>query len=129
MILLDTHIWIWWVQGDPRLDRRISNLLDDSKDPIVVSSISCWEVAKLAQLKRVTLPLPPELWLKVALAFPGVNVVGLTPEIVAESANLPDGFKSDPADELIVATARVLNCPLATADRKIVGYPHVTVLK
>jgi len=87
--------------------------------------ISCWEVAKLVEYGRLQLPYPVAEWLDQALAYPSVRLLDLTPRIVVESTQLPRPFHRDPADQLIVATARVYNCPLVTVDPKILGYPHV----
>ena len=90
-----------------------------------VSAFSCWEVAKLDVLGRLPLPLPIHDWLKFALAEPGIKLLDITPEIAVESNHLPGTFHRDPADQLIVATARVHGCPLVTLDGKIRNYPHV----
>lgn len=93
-----------------------------------ISAISCWEVAKLVEYKRLVLPVPTLDWLTQALTYPGVRLLELSPEIAAESTALPGDFHKDPADQIIVATARVHGCPLLTVDRKIVEYPHVQTL-
>lgn len=80
MIVLDTHIWIWWVHGDPSLPPSIRKLLDSSEETgLAVSAISCWEVAKLVECGRLILPCPVFEWLQQALAYPGVSLVDLTP--------------------------------------------------
>jgi PIN domain nuclease of toxin-antitoxin system len=85
-------------------------------------------VAKLVEYKRLALPYPTLEWLEKALSYPGVQLLPLTPQIAAESTQLPREFHKDPADQILVATARVLGCPLVTADEKIRRYPHVQVL-
>jgi PIN domain nuclease of toxin-antitoxin system len=90
-----------------------------------VSAISCWEIAKLVEHDRLALPLPVEEWLTTALSYPGIELVPITPRIAVESTQLPGDFHNDPSDQLIVATARVLNCVLLTADHKIRRYTHV----
>lgn len=126
MIILDTHIWIWWVHGDASLPTTIRTLLEASeKTAIGVSAISCWEIAKLVQCQRLTLPCPVFDWLQQALAYPGVRLLDLSPRIAVESTLLPGTFHRDPADQMIVATARVFNTPLVTMDAKILAYPHV----
>jgi PIN domain nuclease of toxin-antitoxin system len=128
VIVLDTHVWIWWVHGEPRLTRAAAQRLEQEETTgIGVSAISCWEIAKLVERERLALPLPVEDWLASALGYPGVALVPISPRIAVESTQLPGTFHNDPADQLIVATARVLGCPLMTADHKISGYPHVTV--
>jgi len=77
---------------------------------------------------KITLPLPIDDWVRDALAYPDVQLVNLTPEIAIASTRLPDPFHKDPADRILVATARVLNIPILTADAKILTYPHVQCL-
>jgi len=126
MILLDTHIWLWWVHGDERLSTTHEVLISDNEEEgIGVSVISCWEVAKLVEYGRLDLPLSIGQWLGQALDYPGINLLPLTPEIVVESTQLPGSFHRDPADQIIVATARIHGIRLMTVDSKIVGYPHV----
>jgi PIN domain nuclease of toxin-antitoxin system len=129
VIVVDTHIWVWWVHGDTRLtSRQLQVLQEHEADGLGVSIFSCWEVAKLVQYKRLVLSLPVPEWLELALSYPGVQLLPLTPRIVVESTQLPGDFHRDPADQLIVATARVFNAPLITADSKILAYPHVITL-
>jgi len=128
VILLDTHIWLWWVNNSPRLasdyrDRIRENEATDGS--IRVSVISCWEVAKLVEYGKLTLTLPVDEWINTALHYPGAQLEPLTPAIAVESTRLPPGFHKDPADQIIVATARVLDCPLMTVDTQILAYPHV----
>ncbi len=128
MIILDTHIWTWWAHGDERLPAKyLSYIQEHESDGSGISIISCWEVAKLVEYKRITLPLPVDEWLDQALAYPGIQLLELTPRIVVESTQLPGTFHRDPADQMIVATARVYDCPLITVDEKIRAYTHVKV--
>jgi PIN domain nuclease of toxin-antitoxin system len=126
VIILDTHIWIWWVHGDRQLKKHQAEVIAaHEEDDIGVSAISCWEVAKLVEYGRLTLPCSLESWFDQALSYPGIRLLPLTPEIAIESTRLPGVFHRDPADQMIVATARILDCPLITSDRKIVDYPYV----
>ncbi|RLC77110.1 MAG: type II toxin-antitoxin system VapC family toxin [Chloroflexi bacterium] len=130
MIVLDTHIWVWWVHGDKRLTpTQIEVIVANETDVIGVSAISCWEVAKLVEYNRLRLPCPLEEWFEQALSYPGILLIPLTPEIVIESTRLPGEFHRDSADQIIVATARVYNCPLVTGDEKILNYPYVTTIR
>jgi PIN domain nuclease of toxin-antitoxin system len=130
MILLDTHIWVWWVHGDVRLNERYQRWLKENEQQgLGVSAISCWEVAKLVQYNRLTLPCPTAEWFEQALAYPGIRLLHLTPRIALESTQLPEGIHRDPADQIIVATARIRRCPLLTADTRILEYSHVQTLK
>ena len=129
MIVLDTHIWVWWVHGDAQLPRNhYAYLQAHEAQGLGVSMISCWEVAKLVEYNRLKLPSPVADWLDQALAYPGIRLLDLTPRIVVESTQLPGTFHRDPADQMIVATARVHHCPLMTVDAKILAYPHVNLV-
>jgi PIN domain nuclease of toxin-antitoxin system len=130
VIVLDTHIWVWWVHGDEHLTKQQTNWLQENEaQGLGVSIISCWEVAKLVEHNRLALPCSVTEWFDQALNYPGINLLELTPRIVVESTQLPKDFHKDPADQLIVATARVLDCPLLTADVKILNYAHVSTLR
>ena len=130
MILLDTHIWIWWIQGDLRLkEERINWLTKQEAQGLGISIISCWEVAKLVENNHLQLPCPVDKWLEQALNYPGIRLLELTLPIILDSTQLPSPFHRDPADQLIVATARIHDIPLLTADSKILNYPHVQIIK
>lgn len=129
MIVLDTHIWIWWVHNDEQLTQaQIGAIEANETDIIGVNAISCWEVAKLVEYRRLELPCALKEWFEQALAYPGIRVVELTPEIVIESTQLPGKFHRDPADQIIVASARIYDCPLITSDKKILKYSHVITI-
>jgi PIN domain nuclease of toxin-antitoxin system len=85
-------------------------------------------VAKLVQLNRLELRRPVADWIAQALEYPGVRLLYLTPRIAIESCQLPGTFHRDPADQIIVATARIRGCPLLTADARILQYSHVKTL-
>jgi len=126
MIVLDTHIWVWWVHGDERLTSSQLEFIEANEDgEIGISAISLWEIGKLVENNRIKLPISLEKWFKQALSYPGVRIIELTPEIATESTRLPGEFHKDPADQIIVATARVLKCTLVTSDERILDYPHV----
>jgi PIN domain nuclease of toxin-antitoxin system len=126
VILLDTHIWIWWVDENVRLPAQYRTYIAEHvSQGLGVSIISCWEVAKLVEYQRITLTRPVEGWIEEALCYPGMHLLDLTPRIVVESTQLPETFYRNPADQLIVATARVFDCPLVTVDTRILNYPHV----
>jgi PIN domain nuclease of toxin-antitoxin system len=129
VIVLDTHIWVWWVSASPSLtagqQRHIQSHVGTG---LGVSAISCWEVATLVERGRLRLNQPVLDWVRQALRYPGVRLLELTPEIAVESTQLPSGFHRDPADQIIVATARVGGHPLLTADGRILNYPHVATL-
>ena len=126
MILLDTHVWVWWVHGDPALSRDyVAYIGQHEAAGLGVSAISCWEVAKLVERGRLGLPCPVTEWMDQALKYPGVRLLELSPQIAIESTGMPGAFLRDPADQIIVATARIHDCTLVTLDPYIRGYPFV----
>lgn len=129
MIILDTHIWVWWVHGDERLTGTQSEIIKANETDIIgVSAISIWEIAKLVEYNRLELPCQLHNWFYEALSYPGICVIELTPEIAIESTKLPGEFHRDPADQIIVATARLYDSPLITSDSKILKYPYVKIV-
>lgn len=130
MILLDTHIWVWWVHGSEHLASSQAQIIKANEtDAIGVSAISVWEVAKLVANRRLELPCPLDEWFDEALKYPGIRLLELTPAIAIESTRLPGDFHRDPADQIIVATARVYGCVLVTSDSRILKYPYVKVVQ
>lgn len=126
MIILDTHIWIWWIHGDTHLPNAHRAYIEAHETQgLGISIISCWELAKLAEYGRLSLPCPVAKWLELAISYPGIRILELTPQIIVDSTQLPGVFHRDPADQLIVATSRIHQCPLLTLDSKILSYPHV----
>jgi PIN domain nuclease of toxin-antitoxin system len=129
VIVLDTHIWIWWVNNSPRLTKPHKQWIQDYQvQGLGISIISCWEVAKLVEKNRLVLSVPVDEWLQTALAYPGIQLLNLTVPILVQSTQLT-GFHNDPADQIIVATAKVYDCLLLTADGKILDYAGVKTLK
>ena len=130
MIMLDTHVWVWWTIDPVRLSETQRQAIVSNEDDLIgVSAISCWEVAKLCEYGRLELPVGLSEWFQAALGYPGISLLDLTPEVAIESTSLPGSFHRDPSDQIIVATARVHQCPLVTSDDKMTSYPYVrTVL-
>ena len=128
--LLDTHVLIWWLQGDGPLSPAQRRVLSgaDGDSPLRVSDISLWEVATLHSLGRIRLTLPLREWLEKAVAPPLVRRHGISAAVAAEVAALPDSFHRDPADRILVATARILGATLLTNDRHIVEAGLVSTL-
>jgi PIN domain nuclease of toxin-antitoxin system len=120
--LLDTHIWLWWMLGDPRLgpaEVEFFDRLPPHRRPCLCT-ISMWETALLVELGRLELSVPLEAFLKVAASPATVRLCPIEVGTVVEMNTLPDSFHHDPADRLIVATARAGNLPLASRDGRIV---------
>ena len=129
-LLLDTHILLWWLRQDPLLPKSYLEVFEqaDDQSPLWLSEISLWEISTLHSLGRVEFRLPLREWLEKATAPPLIRRVGISPAIAAEVAALPDSFHRDPADRIIVATARVLGATLLTQDRAIRKAKIVPVL-
>lgn len=122
-VLLDTHVWIWLMEGiniSPKHQKMINDTAKNSE--VAIAAISLWEMSMLVSKERIRLEKPVLAWIKDALAIPGLTLKPITPEIAVESSALPDGFHGDPADRLIVATARLHQLTLLTRDKNILAY-------
>ena len=129
MMVLDTHLWVWWVDNNARLTQKYQDWIQQyHSQGLGVSIIYCWEVAKLVELGTLTLSLVVDEWLAAALADPGVQQLELTIPIIIESTKLT-GFHRHPADQIIVAKAKIYGYPVPTADAKILAYPEEQTLK
>jgi len=129
-LLLDTHIWWWWLTGEKRLSRGQARQLRKVTEsaPVLVSDISLWELATLQSLGKIDLSVPLREWLESAVAPPLVQRCGISPAVAAEVAALPEAFHRDPADRILVATARVEGATLVTRDRRIIEADLVDTL-
>lgn len=122
-LLLDTHIWIWLMLGE-NLTLKSQSLIEEHAQAgrLFLSCISLWEVSMLTAKNKIHLDRPCHEWIDAALNEPQINVISLSPAISVESAYLPGDFHGDPADRIIVATARVELLTLLTRDEKILVY-------
>lgn len=120
MIVLDTHVWIWWTSDRDRLSATALDAIEGA-DVIGISAISAWEVAMLADRGRIRLDRPSALWVRAALqADPRLTELPLTAGIATRSVALgAEGMHGDPADRFIVATARANDAVLVTRDDAI----------
>jgi PIN domain nuclease of toxin-antitoxin system len=125
--LLDTHAWVWWVSEDRRLSKPAARLIEKShsEDELWLSLISVWEIAKKVEKGQLVLDRPVDEWLDLATARSGLHLAEMTRPILVESCQLPQPFPGDPADQIIVATARHHGAVLVSKDRHIRRYPHV----
>lgn len=126
--LLDTHAWLWLFDSPRRLSSKVRNALDKPSEVFGVADISLWEIAQKAFRGHLELTGPVDEWLLRAAENPNIKILPITPRIASEQARLPGNFHKDPADRLIVATARVLGLTLVTRDTLIQEYPHVRTL-
>lgn len=126
-LLLDTHVWIWLaLEKKKSLSARSKKTMNKS-DQKWISAISCWELAKLVEKKRIGFSIPTLTWIRHSLNQFNIKVADLSPEIAVEST-LMRGFHSDPADQIIVATSRILGLPLITSDSKIRDFSEVETI-
>jgi len=132
-LLLDTHAWIWFMLANAELTvsgRQAINRAAASGQ-LRVAAISVWEAALLASRGRVALGRPLAQWMTEAVSAPGLSIERLLPQIAVEACSVPEIFHRDPADRLIVATARVANATLMTRDQRILDYAargHLTAI-
>ena len=127
--LLDTHVWIWAKENPADVPKHVKDLiLNPASMPVGLSAISPWEAAKKASGGKLTLSAPIRQWLTDAVREPFVRLLPLTIDVAYESNHLPGDFHRDPADQIIVATARQYDLTLITADRRILAYRHVRTL-
>lgn len=122
-MLLDTHTWIWLTDGNRKLGEKSKEAirLAYSEDSAMVSAITPWEIALLVKKGRLTLETDVMEWVRNALTIPGLTVVPLETEIAVASTRLPFDMHPDPADRILVATARHIGATLVTADQALLG--------
>ena len=125
-LLLDTHAWVWWTTGSDRLSARGKAAIRRAaaEGGLLLSAISVWEVAKLVEKGRLQFDRDTEQWIEKALEMPGLTLVPLAPVISCRACALPPPFHDDPADQIIVATARMEGATILTVDDRIRRYPH-----
>jgi PIN domain nuclease of toxin-antitoxin system len=125
--LLDTHAWIWWVTQDKRLSARAASAIRRAaaQDDLWISLISAWGVAQKVEKGQLAFDRPLDRWLDEAISTNGLGVWEMTRPILVESCALPQPFHDDPADQIIVATARRHGAVVVTRDERIRRYPHV----
>ena len=125
--LLDTHVWIWLsLEKNKSLSEKSKKAMNSS-DHKWISAISCWELAKLVEKKRINFSIPSLAWIRRSLNEFNIRIADLSPEIAVESTVLR-GLNRDPADQIIVATSRILGMPLVTADKQILEFPEVDTI-
>jgi PIN domain nuclease of toxin-antitoxin system len=126
MLLMDTHVWFWSLTEPGNLSKAALDILQRTETGRrSIASISIWEFAMMVARGRIEIKMTAEQWLDYAVHKAGLRVLELTPKVAIESCELPGDFHRDPADRIIVATARVNGATLVTRDQKILGYPHV----
>ena len=130
LTLLDTHAWVWWATEDRRLSAASHRAIRQASaaGSLALSLISIWEVAKKVEKAQLVLDRPVDDWIDQAVARPGLQLLELTRPILIESCRLPGPFHGDPADQILVATARERHAAIVSKDEKIRRYVHVRSL-
>lgn len=133
IVVLDTHAWIWFLNADPKLGPIARTEIEGAmeRDQAVLSAITLWEVSMLVAKRRLSLPRDSRDWLEFHVTRPGLSIYPLSIPVAVDSNSLSGELHGDPADRLIIATARHLSAVLVTADRKILSYGalgHVRVI-
>lgn len=125
--VLDTHVWVWWHMHPKELSKRVRAIIShpDQYEELLLSAISPWEFSKLLEKKRIGISCDPEEWIREALEMSKLRLVPLTPTLSYRSTTLPPPFHEDPADQIIVATAREEKATVLTKDKLIREYTHV----
>jgi len=129
-VVLDTCAWLWFCSNRRKLSKPAAEAIrrEQPRAGLVVSIFSAWEIAKLVEKRKLEFSVPCRDWIDQACRVDGITVHPLTPEICVESTELPGVFHGDPADQIIVATARTLAAPIVTADRRILEYSHAPTI-
>ncbi len=125
MIVLDTHIWFYFINDGPeKLQAEARQAIKDN-DVLGVSIISCWEIAMLVAKNRLRFSIDVQDWITQALKYKGIKLVEFTPEIAVLATRLPGAFHKDPADRIIAASSLKIGAPLVTLDKRIKKWGHV----
>lgn len=132
MIVLDTHILIWWVSNKEKLSKPAGNAIEkelkNEDGQILVSSITAWEISLLVEKGRITLTMDLYEWLRTAADIKNLHFIPVDNEVAVQSTRLPGNFHTDPADRMITALARHYSAPLVTSDAKIQDYKFVKTI-
>lgn len=129
MIVLDTHIWIAYIDDPASLPKSALEAIRNRLEPVGISSISVWEVFMLERRGRLEMRIPAELWVEKCERLALFHFVPVDNTIVRLAVGLPEPIHNDPADRIIIATALSLGATLVTKDNKILSYPHVKTLR
>jgi PIN domain nuclease of toxin-antitoxin system len=128
MIVLDTHIWIGYINDPASLPGPALSAIRSVREPLGISSISVWEVLMLERKGRLELRIPAALWVEKCERLALFHFVPVDNTIARLAVELPEPIHADPADRIIIATALSLGATVVTKDGKILAYPHVKTL-
>lgn len=123
-VLLDTHALVWLLSGNERLGGNARMRIEQAAvaEEVLVAAITPWEIAMLVAKGRLTLNRDVGEWIEAAFSLPGLRLAPLSPEVAVASARLPGELHGDPADRMIVATARHHGATLVTEDGLLLAY-------
>jgi PIN domain nuclease of toxin-antitoxin system len=129
-LLLDTHVWVHYINATPGLRPETIRTIDKAliSGSVFISVISIWEIALLVRLKRLALQTTVSQWAEQALKLPGTSLLAFTPEIAIDSVDLPGPMHKDPSDRIVVSTARIERLTLVTRDGAILAFAKATKL-
>lgn len=129
-LLLDTHIWIRYINGAPGVKPNGIATIETARlaGQAFVSIISIWELTSLVQKGKLQLPFAVDRWVERAFQLPGIRLLSLSPEIAIASVQLPETLNSDLADRILVASARIENLRLMSRDKNILRFAKQTSL-
>lgn len=130
MILLDTHILVWWISNPEKLSEKAKKSIEKEQKSgtILISAISVWEIYLLVKKGRLRFTVDTQIWFDTIEHLPFVRFIPIDNQIAAKSVTLQGEFHADPADRMIVATAREKGASLITADERILKYQHVKAI-
>ncbi len=131
MIVLDTHVLVWWVDGDTRkLSRRARQALEQhgKRNELIISSVSIFEITTLERRGRLRFNVPASEWLEQMRRLPEYRIEPLTDDIAERASQFGEAFPGDPADRMIAATALVRRVPLVTHDGRLIGMEHLQTI-
>ena len=119
--LLDTHIFLWWITDNSKLQKSTRDLISDKSNELFLSSASLWEIMIKSKLSKIDLPDDPKTYLKKQVEINSINILNITMEHSLETYDLPEIHK-DPFDRMLIAQARVEKLTIVTSDFFIKRY-------
>jgi PIN domain nuclease of toxin-antitoxin system len=131
MILLDTHVLVWWVDGDiKKLSRKARQMLEQHgrRHELLLSSVSFFEIATLERRGRIRFNVSASEWLQHVRRLPEYAIEPITDDIAERAGQFGDGFPGDPADRIIAATALLRSVPLLTHDSRLEGIENLKAI-
>ncbi|MCU0822401.1 MAG: type II toxin-antitoxin system VapC family toxin [Spirochaetes bacterium] len=130
MIVLDTHIWIWFISNPEFLSENASRAIKKAikQNGILISAISTWEIAMLISKDRLKLTMDTGEWIRRSEILPFIKFVPVDNQIALKSTLLPGQLHNDPADRIIAATAMIAGASLVSKDERLLKYPHLKTI-